>query len=143
MVKVAGRLLCVAMAISFVVGCSSRTSEPAGPLLTDVDAARTAWLANRPTSYAFNVTIGASILIGPLHVAVVGGRVVSALDAHGRSVPTFTTTIDSIWSTILDFRARGQVNSAEFNARGVPIEIDLGRPEVDAGIHFSVRSFSD
>ena len=141
MVKVAGRL-CLAMAMSFLAGCSNRTSEPE-PLFSDIDAARTAWLANRPASYEFDVTIGASILIGPLHVTVAGGRVASALDAHGKPVPTFTTTIDSIWSSIIDFRARGQLNSAQFNARGVPIEIDLGRPEVDSGIHYSVRSFSD
>lgn len=141
MKKIAGRL-CVAMTMSFVVACS-RTSEPSEPLSTDVDAARTAWLASRPASYAFNVTVGSSILVGPLHVTVVAGRVVSAIDGRGQSVPTFTTTIDSIWSSILDFRARGQLNSAEFTAHGVPIEIDLGRPEVDAGIHYSVRNFSD
>jgi hypothetical protein len=140
MVTVAGRL-CVAMALSFVLGCSSR--EPSEPLLTDVDAARTAWLANKPTSYEFNVTVAASLLIGPLHVTVVGGRVASAFDARGKSVPSFTTTIDSIWSSILDFRARGQLNSAQFDARGVPIEVDLGRPEVDAGVHYWVRGFSD
>lgn len=140
MTRVAG-WLCVAMALSFVVSCSNRTSEPE-PLFSDVDAAHNAWLANRPASYAFNVTIGASILIGPLHVTVAGGKVVSALDARGKPDTTFTTTIDSIWATILQFRAAGQLNSAQFNARGVPIEIDVGRPEVDSGIHFSVRNFS-
>jgi hypothetical protein len=107
------RRVCVAITVSFLVGCSSKATEPSEPLFTDIDVARTAWLANRPSSYSFNVTVGSQLLLGPLHVTVVGGRVVSALDARGKQDQTFTTTIDSIWSRIIAGRANGQLNSAQ------------------------------
>jgi hypothetical protein len=51
-------------------------------------------------------------------------------------------TIDEIWNRILDARERGQLNSAQFDRQGVPVESDMGPWPVDGGVHYSVRAFT-
>ena len=75
-------------------------------------------------------------------VTVIGGDVVTATDANGAQVDGFDTTIDLIWDRVLANRANHQLNAAEFDARGVPIEVDYGPWPVDGGVHYSVRNFS-
>jgi hypothetical protein len=130
----------------FAMLAAHACSDPAvlaAPTTTDVDAAHSAWVANRPSSYVFDVAVSSSwVMPTPYYrVTVEGGHVVSALNAKG-SPAEFDTTIDHIWEHILTSRASNQLNSAEFDARGVPIEVDYGPWPVDGGVHYSVRNFS-
>jgi hypothetical protein len=124
-------------------GCSN-PADLGSPRITDVDVARNAWVSNHPSSYVFDVAIASSwVAVTPYYrVTVVGGQVVAAVKANGAPADGFTTTIDSIWDGVLASRANHQLNSAEFDARGVPIEVDYGPWPVDGGVHYSVRNFS-
>jgi hypothetical protein len=110
----------------------------------DVDAARKAWLAGNVTDYTFEVAIQSSwVPLSPfIQVDVADRTVVSAREIEGEVLDNFVLTIDSIWNQSLAARAQGQLNSAVFNNRGVPIEIDFGPWEVDGGVHYSVRRFA-
>jgi hypothetical protein len=135
MLRTAG-IVAAAMAI---LSCSS----PTEPRITDVDLARSAWLANRPPSYSFELAWHSSWFgsTGFLRVQVVNGQVVAASDATGKPVANYSITVDSIWDDILAARARGDLNSVEFDQRGVPVESDMGPWAVDGGVHYSVRNF--
>ena len=133
---------CFAALLVLAAGCSTPT-EATGPLFTDIDAARSAWLANRPHNYSFVVAPSSSwFLPVEYYVEVVNDRVSLALDPKGKVVSSFTTTIDSIWAGVLTARANSSINSAQFDARGVPREVDWGSWPVDGGVHYSVRRFS-
>jgi hypothetical protein len=130
------------LASVWLVGCEGTTTEP---LHSDVDLARRAWLAEGATSYSFQIaTIGSWFPgEGYVRVQVDGGRVVAAVAADGVSPPVAPPpTLDELWDRLLEARDRGQLNSAEFDRRGVPIETDMGPWPVDGGVHYSVRGFT-
>jgi Family of unknown function (DUF6174) len=130
------------LASVWLVGCGGTTTEP---LHSDVDLARRAWLAEGATSYSFRVATTGSWFPGEgyVRVQVDGGRVVAAVAPDGVSAPVAPPpTIDEIWDRLLEARDRGQLNSAEFDRHGVPVETDMGPWPVDGGVHYSVREFT-
>ncbi len=130
------------LASALLIGCSAATTEP---LHSDVDVARQAWLAEGATSYSFEVATASSWFPkgGYVRVQVNGGRVVSTVAPVGQPAPVGPPpTLDEIWDRILDARDRGQLNSAQFDGRGVPVESDMGPWPVDGGVHYSVRGFT-
>jgi hypothetical protein len=124
-----------------LAGCSDSLTdfEPG-----DVDAAHSRWLAANVMNYTFEVAIQTSwVPQSPfIQVEVADGAVVLAREIDGEVLEEFTLTIDTIWNQLLEARGQGQLNSAAFNNRGVPIEIDFGPWEVDGGVHYSVRRFA-
>ena len=128
------------LASALLAGCSSSATEP---LHSDVDRARGDWLGGGATSYDFEVSTASSWFPAGAYVRVQvrDARVTAATNPDGTPVPNFTLTIDEIWNRLLDARARNQLNSAEFDARGVPVETDMGPWPVDGGVHYSVREF--
>ena len=126
--------------LSFVLlGCSAGTAT--GPLTTDVDEARGRWLASRPRSYTFDVEPSSSWFApaGYYRIRVDNGQVVEARDPKGAAAD-FPLTIDTIWDRILAARAKNELNAAEFDVRGVPVESDMGPWPVDGGVHYSIRN---
>jgi hypothetical protein len=124
-----------------MLGCEENTS----PILhKNVDQARDTWLQTRPAAYVFEVQTSSSWSPpgGFARVHVSNGHVVSATDASGKPVTNFQLTIDTIWNSILTARAKGELNDAQFDSRGVPIETDYGPWAVDGGVHYSVRRFA-
>ena len=123
-----------------LLGCSG-TTEPLG---NHVDFARALWLARRPRSYSFEVAVTSSwtSTAGYLRVEVSDGRVVAVRDPAGATLEDFSLTVDGIWDQLLAYRARGELNAARFDARGVPLETDMGPWPVDGGMHYSVRNFA-
>jgi hypothetical protein len=113
------------------------------PRHTDVDRARQAWLASNATSYTFEVAIATSWVqrTGYYRVSIDQKQVVAAFDPTGKALDGFTLTIEEIWDRLLDARSNGQLNSALFDTRGVPVEADMGPWPVDGGVHYSVRRF--
>ena len=132
------------LASAWLIGCAGATTEPE-PLHSDVDLARSTWLAEGATSYSFEISTASSWSrpSGYVRVQVAGGRVVTAVAPDGVSPLAFPPpTIDEIWDSILSARERGQLNSVQFDRRGVPIETDVGPWPVDGGVHWSVRGFT-
>ena len=130
------------LASALLIGCSAATTEP---LHSDVDRARAAWLAEGATSYSFQVATASSWFPkgGYVAVEVRGGRVVASVAPVGQPSPAGTPpTLDEIWDRILEARARGDLNSAQFDSHGVPVESDMGPWPVDGGVHYSVRAFT-
>jgi hypothetical protein len=128
---------------ALLAGCSAAATEP---LHTDVDRARAAWVAQGATTYSFELATASSWFPkggGYVAVEVRGGRVVSTVAPVGEPSPAGTPpTIDEIWDRILAARERGELNSAQFDATGVPVESDMGSWPVDGGVRYSVRAFS-
>jgi hypothetical protein len=127
---------------AWIIGCSAATTEP---LHSDVDRARQAWLSEGATSYSFELATASSWFPkgGYVAVQVSGGRVVAAVAPVGAPSPTgVPPTLDEIWDRILDARERGELNSAQFDRHGVPVESDMGPWPVDGGVHYSVRGFT-
>jgi len=133
------RAATITLAIT-LLGCSS-TTEPLG---NHVDFARALWLGRRPSAYTFEVATASSWLprSGYYRVQVSNGQVVAARDSSGQAVADFGITVDGIWDELLEHRARGELNSARFDERGVPVEVDMGPWAVDGGVHYSVRNFA-
>jgi hypothetical protein len=130
------------IASALLIGCSAATTEP---LHGDVDRARQAWLAGSATSYSFELATASSWFPkgGYVFVEVNDGRVVATVAPAGEPSPAgVPPTIDEIWNRILDARERGQLNSAQFDRQGVPVESDMGPWPVDGGVHYSVRAFT-
>jgi len=98
----------------------------------------------RPLAYTFEVATASSWLprSGYYRVQVSNGQVVAARDSSGQAVADFGITVDGIWDELLEHRARGELNSARFDERGVPVEVDMGPWAVDGGVHYSVRNFA-
>jgi hypothetical protein len=122
-----------------LMSCSAAT-EPH----SDVDRARAAWLTGKPAAYSFEVESHFSMFpkSGYYRVQVSNGQVVSAVNPDGEPVTDFRLTIDRIWDSVLAARSRGELNSALFDHRGVPVEVDMGPWPVDGGVHYSVRNFA-
>ena len=130
------------LASVWLVGCADATTEP---LHSDVDVARAAWLSEGATNYSFELATASSWFAkgGYVRVEVSDRRVVSAVAPLGTPQPLLSPpTLDEIWDRILDARERGQLNSAQFDRHGVPIESDMGPWPVDGGVHYSVRGFT-
>jgi len=126
----------------WLVGCAEAITEP---LHSDVDVARAAWLSEGATTYSFELATASSWFPkgGYVRVEVSDGRVVAAVAPVGEPAPSgLPPTLDEIWDRILDARERGQLNSAQFDRHGVPIESDMGPWPVDGGVHYSVRGFT-
>jgi hypothetical protein len=140
------RVVAIIAVAAALMNCSG-TSEPRSPdapLTADVDRARSAWLGDHPLAYRFEVAVASSWfpMSGYYRVQVSDGRVVAAVSATLQVVADFTLTVDTIWDHLLAARARGELNSALFNLRGVPVETDMGPWPVDGGVHYSVRNFA-
>jgi hypothetical protein len=136
------------MAVAAALLNCSGTGEPRGPdgpLSADVDRARSAWLGDHPLAYRFEVAVASSWFprSGYYHVQVSNGQVVAAVSSTLQVVADFTLTVDTIWDHLLAARARGELNSALFNVRGVPVETDMGPWPVDGGLHYWVRHFAE
>lgn len=131
-------------AIGFAFAAFSGCSDATGPRHTDVDLARRVWLTSHPGAYTFEVATASSWFprSGYYHVQVLDGEVVIARDSAGQVVQGFGLTLDLIWEYLLDARTRGELNSATFDYRGVPVEIDMGQWPLDGGVHYSVQSFT-
>ena len=130
------------LASVWLVGCADAITEP---LHSDVDVARAAWLSEGATNYSFELATASSRFAkgGYVRVEVSDRRVVSAVAPLGTPQPLLSPpTLDEIWDRILDARERGQLNSAQFDRNGVPIESDMGPWPVDGGVHYSVRGFT-
>jgi len=138
------RVVAIIAVATALLSCSGTTEPrgPDGPLYTDVDLARSAWLGDHPLAYRFDVAIASSWFppSGYYHVQVSHGQVVTAVSSTLQFVADFTLTVDTIWDHLLAARARGELNSALFDGRGVPIETDMGPWPVDGGVHYSVRN---
>ena len=120
-------------------------ADPAAPAQhTNVDWARRVWLESRPSEYTFEIEFTSSWWApsGYYGVHVADGVVIAATASGGRPVEDFSVTVDTVWKRLLDGRARGELNSAYFNAEGVPVEVDSGPWPVDGGWHISVRKFT-
>ena len=132
------RTVAVLLASASLIGCSATTE----PLHGDVDRARATWLREGATSYSFELATASSWFPKSGYVVVqVNDRRVAGVD--GGPAPTFPPpTLDEIWDRILDARERGQLNSAQFDRHGVPVESDTGPWPVDGGVHYSVRAFT-
>lgn len=136
------RMATVIVVSTALLDCSDATAP--APSHSDVDLARSVWLATHPASYTFDVatTSSWSPTAGYYRVEVRAGEVVSARDPLGRVDPNFTLTVETIWDRLITARAEGQLNSATFDGRGVPLETDMGSWPVDGGVHYSVRDFA-
>jgi hypothetical protein len=140
--RIGRRTVAGLLASAWIIGCSAATTEP---LHGDVDRARQAWLSEGATSYSFELATASSWFPkgGYVAVQVSGGRVVAAVAPVGAPSPTgVPPTLDEIWDRILDARERGELNSAQFDRHGVPVESDMGPWPVDGGLHYSVRAFT-
>ena len=141
--RLARRTFAGLVASALLIGCSAATTTE--PLHSDVDRARAAWLAEGATSYSFELATESSWFPkgGYVAVEVRGGRVVASVAPVGQPSPSgLPPTIDEIWDRILEARTRGELNSAQFDTRGVPVESDMGPWPVDGGVHYSVRAFT-
>jgi Family of unknown function (DUF6174) len=93
--------------------------------------------------YSFEVeTMSMLPRSGFIRVRVDNGVITQALNPDGERAENFSLTIDGIWDAILRARARGEVNSVQFNPLGVPIETNIGTWANDGGVHYSVRGFA-
>lgn len=129
-----------------VVACAASCSSSTEPLHADVDAARNAWIAADARSYVFEVAMSVAMRAstpqsGFFRVEVADRVVVATNDPSGNPVSLSTLSIDALWDRILAARERGELNSALFSVRGVPVESDMGKWELDGGVHYSVRNF--
>ena len=133
-------MLRIFLLASILASCVS----PTGPRHTDVDRARQTWLASNAASYTFEVALASSWMprTGYYRVRVADRAVAAAIDPSGKTIEGFTLTIDEIWDRLLAARVRGELNSALFDSRGVPVEADTGPWPVDGGVHYSVRRFA-
>jgi uncharacterized protein DUF6174 len=133
------RLSSFALVAILAAGCAS----PAEPHTNDVAFAHAQWLALHPSSYSFNLWIGAFASIpGPIHITVANGQMTSALDPTGTPLQLSAITIDGLWARILSARQNGTLNSAEFSLSGVPTDVDMGTWANDGGVHYTVRNFA-
>ena len=134
------QLVGIVVASAALLSCSDAT----GPRRANVDLARALWLGSHPSAYTFEVAFESSWFPKSdyYRVEVLDGEVVTARDATGLVVPNFTLTVESIWDQLLAARAKGELNSATFDGRGIPVECDMGPWPVDGGVHYWVRNFA-
>lgn len=131
-------LVCAAV-VPLLAACSDAT----GLTHTDVDVARAAWLAGGYTDYRFQLSTESSWFPRSdwQGVEVENGEVVRVAGEPVTSEQHVPPTIEEIWARILEARADGQLNHAEFNRRGVPSHADMGPWPVDGGVAYWIRGF--
>jgi hypothetical protein len=136
------RATAIVIVSTAILGCSETTTPE--PRHSDVDLARTVWLTSHPQAYSFEVSIASSWggSGGFFRVQVANGQVIEASDPSGNPVADFTLTVDVIWDRLLAARVRGELNSAAFNQRGVPLVTDTGPWPGDGGVRYTVRNFT-
>ena len=134
------RLTTFVVSAAVLASCSATTE----PVITDVNLARTRWLANHPTSYRFELAMATSWTPKGeyFRVEVQDGVVASVRDESGHLVASHAPTLDEIWSELLGAKDRGEFNGAEFSTEGVPLMTNYGRWEVDGGVAYFVRNFA-
>ena len=133
----------------FVLGLAAVALQACGDIFGpsthgDISRAHSDWLANRPASYSFQVTVTSSMLPPrTVSVMVQNGIVTEEID-HGSGARRTSgfLTIDSIWQEILEAVEDGSLHSAKFNDEGVPVSSNMGPWEVDGGRAFEVRGFA-
>jgi hypothetical protein len=135
------RRLALAVALGLAAGCILPMESEL--LLDDVATAHQRWVAANPQDYTFELRLLCfCVYRGPIQVTVVNGSAVAATDSTGATVGGFTTTLGTLWDSILIAQANGRLAMAEFDQRGVPVEAEIGVMANDSGIHYSVRNFS-
>src|SRR2546423_12697815 len=109
------RLVIAGCMSAAILSCSSST-EPT----SSISAARRSWLLHRPLDYEFEESSAGAWFprSGFRHVQVSDGRVVMAVDSSGKTIPNYTTTIDSIWNRLLAAQSKGRVFIAAFDRDG-------------------------
>lgn len=119
------------------IACSDPV-EPHG----DVAAAYVDWLRGNYSDYVFDISTAWSMTPrSPYYrVRVEGDSVVSATDENGDRSRS-AATIDDVWRWILTAHEAGELNSARFDRRGVPLEVDMGDRARDGGGAVWIRSF--
>jgi hypothetical protein len=135
------RVAAITLVSTVALNCGGSTE----PLNANLDLARSIWVAGHPQSYSFEFATAsfANSNTGYYHVQVANNQVVAASDPTGKPVANLTFTIDTLWTRVLGARDRGELNSASFNSRGVPLESDMGDWALDGGVHYSVRNFTE
>jgi hypothetical protein len=134
--------------IRFLVALSALVLQGCGDGLapkvhTDIARARIDWLANRSPNYTFQVTAASSWNPPTLYsVKVENHELVEMIEYPSNSRSTQGYTIDDIWDLIIQFQNDGQLHSAKFDDRGVPISSSMGAWEVDGGLSFEVQHFT-
>src|SRR5688572_27616615 len=133
------RLLLLALGAVALQGCG----DIFGPSThRDVARARADWLRDNPTSYVFDVTSTSSWFPErSVRVTVQDDAVASAVELpSGAAIATWKLTVELIWTDILNAHEAGEVNSARFDDRGIPLSVDLGPWPVDGGRSYVVTS---
>jgi hypothetical protein len=132
-------LVCGAF-LSTLIGCGSNA---VGPTHGDVDIARAEWLAGGYTDYRFQLATESSWFPRSdwQRIDVENDEVVRVSGEPVTPEQQIPPTIEEIWAWILEARASGQLNHAEFDRRGVPVHADMGPWPVDGGVAYWIRSF--
>lgn len=140
------RSLLAAAALA-LAGCHDTTG-----LGADYDHARDRWLATRPASYEFRLTVSCFCPLPPQPVtmAVQGDARVSLVDATGAAVSTSIAslypTVDGLFAIIAAAHARNAatLDVSYDGARGYPtsVAIDYVANAVDDEIGYRVSSFT-
>lgn len=132
------RLLTVVVGAFAFLGCG----DGVAPVLhSDIERARADWLASRPPSYLFEVTIDGMSGKHRHRITVENHVVVSAVQLGGGSVQS-NLTIEEIWTYILRAAERNQVNSVLFDGRGIPVYTDVGVWALDSGVFYEITRFN-
>lgn len=143
--KTARRLAATAvLASAALLPLLTACDDAVGPTHTDVDIARAAWLSRGYTDYRFQLSWESSWFPRSdwQGIDVENGEVVRVAGEPVTSEQQIPPTIEEIWTRILEARANGQLNHAEFDRRGVPVHADMGPWPVDGGMAYWIRRFT-
>jgi hypothetical protein len=113
-------------ALALVLGCGDST----GPIISDVQLARAAWVQAQPANYTFEVSFVSEWIqrTGYYRITVENGVAVSMHDASGAEAPhTIIPTIEDYWESILEASQDGALKRGEFTVTGVPVEWYIDR----------------
>ena len=133
------RSLFVVLAALAVQGCGPGAFDL--PLHTDVDKARADWLADRPASYTYDVSTNSQVGPRRMRIRVENHAVTQTINRDTGEQTQDGLTIEQIWSDILWWRQRNQLNSASFDDRGLPISSDMGLWALDSGHSYIITMF--
>lgn len=111
------------------------------PLHTDVDKARADWLADRPATYTYDVSTNSQSGQFRMRIRVENHVVTVTMNRDTGKPMQDGPSIESIWTDILFWRQRNQLNSASFDGRGLPVSADMGIWEVDSGHSYTITMF--
>ena len=98
------RVAAIFLVSTTLLSCAGSTE----PRNTNLDAARSVWLAQHPQDYTFEVATAsfANSNSGYYRIQVSNGQVLAATDPTGEPVANFTLTIDVLWASVLGARER-------------------------------------